>query len=137
MIPGSKSFFLNMIAYESSPGVCSNGEITTFIHLNAALLRDSNSVTIAQRKFISTKYDNETIVNLFKEMSTGSFPDDAIYANYGSLRFGVVCKLKVWWRDFYEACCNSPYKLIFICVIGVATLHQRVQGVFSEGKGHQ
>lgn len=131
-----KKLFLNMIAYESSPGVRSNGDITTFIHVNAALLRDSNSVTIAQRKFISTKYDNETIVNLFKEMSTDSFPDDAIYANDGSPQFGVVCKLKVWGRELYETCFNSPYKVIFICGIGVATYLQRVEGVFSKGKGH-
>lgn len=132
-----KKLFMNMIAYESSPGVRSKGEITTFIHVNAALLRDSNSVTIARRKFISTKYDNETIVNLFKEMSTDSFPDDAIYANDGSPQFGVVCKLKVWGRELYETCFNSPHKVIFIFGISAAAYLQRVEGVFSKGKGHQ
>lgn len=130
-----KKLFLNMIAYESSPGVSSNGEITTFIHVNAALLRDSNSVTIAQRKFISTKYDEETIVNLFKEMSTNSFPDDAIYAK--DERPGVVCKLKVWGRELYETYFNSPSKVIFIFGIAVLLFLQRLEGVFSEGKGHQ
>lgn len=132
-----KKLFMNMIAYESSPGVRSKGEITTFIHVNAALLRDSNSVIIARRKFISTKYDNETIVNLFKEMSTDSFPDDAIYANDGSPQFGVVCKLKVWGRELYETCFNSPHKVIFIFGISAAAYLQRVEGVFSKGKGHQ
>lgn len=132
-----KKLFLNMIAYESSPGVRSNGEITTFIHLNAALLRDSNSVTIAQRKFISTKYDNETIVNLFKEMSTDSYTDFAIYANDERPQFGVVCKLKVWGRELYGTYFNSPGKVIFIFGVAVAVYLQRLEGVFSGGKGHQ
>lgn len=134
-----KKLFLNMIAYESSPGVCSNGEITTFIHLNAALLRDSNSVAIARGKgkFISTKCGNKTIANLFKEMSADSYTDHAIYANDEKPQFGVVCKLKVWGRELYETYFNSPNKVIFIFGIAALVFLQRLEGVFSEGKGHQ
>lgn len=130
-----KKLFLNMIAYECIPGVKSNADITTFIHANAALLRDSISVAIGREKFISTRYDNETIVALFKGMSENSFTNFEIYANAKVAHFGPVCKLKVWLREIYEGCFKSPYKVIFVLGVGAAAYIHLLKGVDLDGKG--
>lgn len=117
-----RKLFLNMIAFESTPGVKSKGEITTFIHVYAALLRDSVSVAISKEKFVSTRYDNETIVALFKEMSANSFTDFEIYATAGAPQFGFAWKLRVGLKEIYETCLKSPITVAFVLAV-VAYIH--------------